>query len=105
MTAFCTIIILEYWFEMNASSCNSFLVFVNNLSDIVFVPVFALQILATGEKSVVLIDRSNSYYRCLFNSSLCESFVYASAKGDIVEELFRITCLVFCCKRVVFFVC
>lgn len=105
MPTFSAIVILEYWFKMNASCSNSFSVFVDDLCDIVFFAIFALQIFATSEKSVVLGDCCNSYDWSFFNTSLSESFVNACAKSNVVKELFGVICLVFRCERIIFFVC
>jgi hypothetical protein len=48
MTALSFVIVLENWFQVDASNANGFLVLFNNLAEIIFVTVSRLQILAAS---------------------------------------------------------
>ncbi len=83
---------------MNTSDIYSLSVFFNDVAEIVFITIAALQVLAAGEKSVVLSDWSNSNNRSFFNSCGGESFVDTCAECNIVEELLGVVSFILLCQ-------
>ena len=95
MTALSLIVVLKDRLQVNASNFDSSLVLIKNFSNVVFIAVTTLQVLAAGEKSIVLGKGSDSCNWHLFNASSSESFVDAGTESYVVEKFLRVVCLVF----------
>ena len=104
MTTLSLVIVLEDWFQVDTSNVNGFLVFFDNLAEIIFISVTRLQVLAASKQRIVLGDGSDTNNRCLFNASCGESFVDIGTEGDIVKELFGVVGFIFQGKCFILFV-
>ena len=105
MTTLSFIVVLKDRFQVNASNFDSSPVLIENLTNVGFIAVATLQVLAAGEKSVVLRQGSNSCNWYLLNASSSEGFVDTGTESNIVEEFLSVVSLVFAAKCFVFFVC
>jgi len=104
MTTLSLVIVLEDWFQVDTSNVNGFLVFFDNLAEIIFIAVARLQVLAASKQRIVLSDGSDTNNRCLFNASCGEGFVDIGTECNIVKELFGVVGFIFQGKCFILFV-
>lgn len=95
MTTLSLVVVLEDWFQVEASNVNGFLIFFEDLAKIILITISRLQILAASKQSIILSDGSDTDDRCLFDACCSEGFIDVSAECSIVEELLGVAGFIF----------